>query len=411
MKQRNGQSLQAWKVTSSGRMEAMSGGGCITLFGLPFLAAGIFVTLTALGVVKPQNANQIKGWAHLLFFLMGLVFTAVGAGLSFGRKWTIIDKVRGEILESWGLFVPMKSRRHTLAPYASVSLRLQRGDSDSPDTYPVEMVPGDGGKTLVLESPSDYAAAFARAEAVADFLGFPLVDRSGGREAVYHPEDRRSSFKERSEAEGAGPYRATRPPEIRSRVEREGRAVRIVIPGPGFRVTMVLSLAVPLLIAAWISGGLLEFFEKTKTPDFVQLFFFGFMALFLGLIPLLRFFKNLVRAARNHTLVTADRNGIAISETDAWKTKTTEISVKDILSLDAPEPEKAFAPQALARDADGRPRPFTGEPPGWLKSLAKLVRSKGVVVRSRKGLFAFGEGLPAAELAYLRSLVVAALKE
>jgi hypothetical protein len=47
--------------------------------------------------------------------------------------------------------------------------------------------------------------------------------------------------------------------------------------------------------------------------------------------------------------------------------------------------------------------------PRWLGLLRRLVTSKGIIVKSRKGLLSFGAGLPDDEVRYLHAAVARAL--
>ena len=63
---------KCYRVTTPDTLEFREGGGILSLFGLPFLAAGVFVTLIGLGIVRPDNAAEIPGWCWPLLALMGL---------------------------------------------------------------------------------------------------------------------------------------------------------------------------------------------------------------------------------------------------------------------------------------------------------------------------------------------------
>ena len=62
------------------RLLITNGGGCLSLFGLPFLCAGIFMWLSVMGIV-PLNSGDLPGYASPMLGLMALIFTAVGGTL------------------------------------------------------------------------------------------------------------------------------------------------------------------------------------------------------------------------------------------------------------------------------------------------------------------------------------------
>ena len=81
------------------RIQIRQGGGVLTVFGLPFFAIGVFMLLIMSGVVEMSNSDSVSLPGHLGMLFMGLVFTAVGGTLSFGRGWTTIDSTRREVIE------------------------------------------------------------------------------------------------------------------------------------------------------------------------------------------------------------------------------------------------------------------------------------------------------------------------
>src|SRR5512147_2279197 len=130
-------SLKPFQEVAPGVLEVREGGGFISVFGLPFLAAGIFVTLIGTGVLRVQNAAELPWWAWPLLLFMGLAFAAAGGALVFGRSWTRLDTSRHRILKQWGLLVPSRTEETDLRDFDEVCLRFHAGDSDSVDRYPV----------------------------------------------------------------------------------------------------------------------------------------------------------------------------------------------------------------------------------------------------------------------------------
>ena len=58
-----------------------TGGGCLILFGLPFITVGVFVFLLSLGYlpIKPKMSNDAPPW---LLSMFGAVFAAAGSGVA-----------------------------------------------------------------------------------------------------------------------------------------------------------------------------------------------------------------------------------------------------------------------------------------------------------------------------------------
>ena len=99
-----------FRLVAPDRLQIKEGGGCLSVFGLPFLLAGIFVVLIGLRIVPVRNAADVPVWAWPLIVLMGLVFVVVGGGLVLGRRWITLDTTRGTLRRQWGLLVPLRGR-------------------------------------------------------------------------------------------------------------------------------------------------------------------------------------------------------------------------------------------------------------------------------------------------------------
>ena len=397
------------------RVVIREGGGCLSIFGTPFLAAGVLTTLIGLQVVPVSNRDDVPSWAWPLIFLMGAAFVAVGVNLVFGRRWTTLDRGKGLIIRQSGLMFPTQSEQRPLSDFDGVRMRFEEGDADTADRYPVALTGKAGRPDQLLTSPVDYAAARDQAEFVADFLCLPYVDATTDHETVVttgsgttDPVGKHASF--------APGNRAARPPFMRSEVDQSRGRVRIVIPGPGFRPQFLLGFALPVFFVWFFVPELLEFFDRTHTPAYVQTFFAGFILLFFGLLPAIGTINGIIRSIRGRTTVDASAEGIRIEEQGAWRRRATVLPVGEIFGIDYSSAENSLSAYARVRAARRRrthpagtaPPSVPGGPPPWLR---RLVKSKGVQVKCRQGIVAFGGGLPDGEVRYLYALVKGALRE
>jgi hypothetical protein len=388
------------------RLEIKEGGGCLALFGAPFLAAGIFVTLIAVRIVPMQDTAGTSAWASLLILLAGLAFVAVGGGLVLGRRWTILDAGRGTILKQWGLLVPMRGETHSLADYDAVTVRFEAGDSDSADRYPVLLRAKGGGADLALQSATQYGESREAAAVIAKFLRLPLVDAATTHESVLAAELADAPFPEQppgADLRGDAP----RPLRMQSQVQESSRTLEIILPGPGFQWRKVVGPAISVGVLSYLSPQLLRFFRQTHTPEAVQTATLGFAVFLFVVIPLVGIINAARLASRGRTLVTASPEGIVIEERGAWRASSNRLPAAEILGLDYGTAEDAFT--SARQSAEQRLLARRGVAPRWLAVTRRLVASKGITVKSRKGLFTFGAGLPDDEVRYLHALVVRAL--
>jgi hypothetical protein len=363
-----------------------------------------------------RNAADLPRWAWPLIVLLGLVFVAVGGGLVFGRRWIVLDVGHGQVAKRWGLLIPFRSEGESpLQVYDAVVVRFEAGDSDTSDTFPVTLRARDGGSDFRLSSSTAYEDSRQDAAQVARFLHLPLVDASTDHEGILEAGQEDASLAERVGDEKESADRPVRPLRMRSQVQETATQVRFVIPGSGFRVLSLLGIVIPVGILSFVVPALLQFFERTHTPAAVQIAFLGFLILFFGVVPLVGAIRSVVSSIRGRTSVTASPDGLTIEEQSAWRTHRTVIPASDLLDLDygtageALEEARRTAERKTA-EAGGRISATTRDRAvRWVVAVARRARSKGITVKSRRGLFTFGAGLPDDEIRYLYGIVRQAL--
>lgn len=397
-------------------MVIREGGGCLAVFGAPFALAGVFLLLIGSGIVPLQNADEVPLWSWPVIFLMGLVFLAVGSSLSLGRKWTTLDRGAGSILKQWGLLVPMQNSILSLSSYDAVVIRFDRGDSDSADRYPVILRSRDGGETLTLYSSTDYAGSSTRARELAGFLGLPMEDTTTAHAQVYQADQLGQTFQEHLRGDSTEHTSVPRPVQLRSQVDISSGALRITLPGNGFRPATLLQFVIPLGILLYFAPSLREFFQQTDTPAMVQWAFLGFILIFFVTFPIIGGITGIIGDIRRRTQVTVAPHELVIANRGALRTHTIKIPAAEMLGLDY-----ATAGSLIdsARQTAGQRVGTTSMPqlsagngaatPWWLNALSAIARSKGITVKSRQGLFTFGAGLPDDELRYLWAIISSTL--
>ncbi|RPI09498.1 MAG: hypothetical protein EHM71_05875 [Zetaproteobacteria bacterium] len=408
---------QGFREAGPDMLQLKEGGGCLSVFGLPFLVAGIFVALIGLRLVPVTNAADVPGWAWPLITLLGLVFVAVGGGLVLGRRWIVLDRVRGLIRKQWGLLVPLRREEFPLQAYDAVLLRREAGDADSADRYPVLLKARTGHADFALTTSTQYGESRERAAAIAAFLNVPLVDASTDHHTVLPADRADATLQERCRLVGGGHREeAVRPLRMQSQVRESGSAVEVVLPGPGFRPGRLIGFTVSVSLLVYAAPQVSRFFRQSETPEAVQMVFFGVAALLFVVIPLRGAIESVLLTARARTVVRASAEGIVIEEGGAWRVKTIRVPAAEIFWLDFGTADAALA--SARREADARltqsARPLSssgrdGAVPRWLALVRRLVKSKGIIVKCRSGLVTFGAGLPDDEVRYLYAIVGRAL--
>ncbi|HOX16672.1 MAG TPA: hypothetical protein PLP18_11165, partial [Smithellaceae bacterium] len=211
-------------------LEIRSGGGCISIFGLPFLLAGLFIMQIPLGIIPMEDSPGAI--PSIIIVLFGSIFAAVGTCLVFGRSGIIMDRGRGRVLQWYGLLVPMKRTEYMLDSIRQVEMSFSSGDSDSAATWPVKLSGEEIAKPISVLQPTNFTEARQWAEELSRFLRKPLVDSSTGESVTRDPEHLDESYRDRVRRTGEAV--SVLPPEpstMRSRVERTGDGVIVHISG------------------------------------------------------------------------------------------------------------------------------------------------------------------------------------
>jgi hypothetical protein len=402
---------------TSDRLQVREGGGGIALFGLPFFAAGIFLGLTALGLVPMSNAHEMPAWGWPALVLMAVAFTGVGGTLVFGRSWTTIDIAQRTVLKQWGLLLPLRERSFRLDDYSGVTLSFVRGDSDSADRFPVGLS-ARSGADLPLCSFTEYAESRTCAVAIARHARLDVEDATTDHPIRLAPDQADQPFHLAAWTKRVSGSSAERPHNARSEVGHDAGGVRIVIPKPR-RHALVFALGlIPLAVPLIFAPPLAVFFRSTHTPDPVAWTFLGFLILFFGILPATSALNAYVRSRRGGTIVFVSPQGIRIQDRGAWRTTTVaSLEAADIVDVDYSTRESAAASARQAAEqrvveSKRLGSAEIGPRTQWaLTALARLLPSRGLTVKTRHGLTSFGEGLDDEEVRYLYSVVLHALRE
>jgi hypothetical protein len=393
----------------SGTLEIRSGGGCLSIFGLPFLLAGLFVMQIPLGLIPMEGSPGPLPSVFVVLF--GSVFAAVGAGLVFGRSGIVLDRGMGRVIQWWGLLVPMKRRVYMMDAIRQVEMDFSRGDSDSAATWPVKLS-GEGiPKPIAVVQPVNFTEARQVAEELSRFLRKPLVDSSTGERVTRDPEHLDEPYRDRLRRTGeAAAVVPPEPPGMRSRVERTGEGVILHIPGPPMSVLNYLPVLFPLVFAGAVAWFFLPAFLTLPMPDFIRYVFLGFIGLFFIAGPVVSTLLNVLRLKNQFERVTVTKAFLRVEALKQGKQTTVEIPVDELEDLVAPtalmDTVEVPGMKKIPLGNTGTPRMPDGRPvPRFLLSLMKMAGSRGVTARSDKAVAEFAGGLDEAEVAYLFALI------
>ena len=396
------------------RLQFREGGGFLSIFGAPFFLAGVFLLLSAVGVVTVQSDDDLGAWMRPLLGMMGLVFTGVGGTLVFGRAWTILDVTQRAAIKSYGLLVPFREHPRRLDDFTRVTIGFEPGDSDSSEKFPVALK-ARSGPDFVVCSPTSYDEARTCAAAAATHLRFALEDSSGDHAVTIDPADVDRPLRERSAREGGHTPQAPRPATLRSEVHQETAGVRIVIPVSRTSTLGLILVAAPILVPAVAGPTLWRFFQQTNTPGPIGVAFIGMLTFLFGVLPAITVLNGCLRSRRGYTEIRVSRDGVTVRERRAWRTHTlATLAAGDIFDVDYGTRDTSVAStrrvvEQKIQEAGHDPGSPSPRMERFMAAAARWSKGRGVIVKARGGLTSFGQDLDDDEIRYLHSVVRQAL--
>ncbi|HQP41174.1 MAG TPA: hypothetical protein PK004_06960 [Smithella sp.] len=391
-------------------LEIRNGGGCIAVFGFPFLLAGLFIMQIPLGMI-PVNGSP--GVPSSLFFLpFGAVFALVGALLVFGRSGIILDRARGRVIQWYGLLVPMKRNEYLLDSVDQVEMNFSPGDSDSPATWPITLSGRSIAKSLSIVQPASFAEARKVAEELSRFLRKPLMDSSTGEKIIRDFDHLNESYRDRIRRKSETINTLSpEPVHKRSRIEHtsEGMTITIAEPSPGW--IHYLSALAPLVFAGMVIWLFLPRADIHSMPVIFRYFFPVFIGFFMA-VPVLVILGKKAGMKTPFEVITVTETNLRVEALRHGKQTTVEIPVSELEDLVAPSRQEimdavtypgmkniSLGRTGTARMPDGRPMLR------FLLALMKMAGSRGIIARSDNVEVEFARGLDDAEVAWLFALI------
>ena len=365
----------------SDRMSIKKGGGCLMLFGLPFLAAGVGIIGAGLsGAMTSEDGSA----APLLFIIpFGLIFASVGAGVMFGRAGLTIDLTAKTITTWWGLLVPFKSTTHPLdkAEIVTICREVRRSKNSTYTVYPVRIKGFE--KPVNIEEPRNYAAARRKAEEIAKFMNLGIEDTTSGKAVVREAGTLDESLREQAQRTGEAAEMPETPPDVKTKISVAGREATFEIPPTGFGLGEYVMLVVAgaaligLVVAAVFflgDGGPLSTDDEMGRYVFMAI---GGVIGTVWLLIVVGIVFAAVKAGLSQEIVTVSPYALTQERRSPMGTKTKEIPAAELEELKIGLP-----------DANRTP---------WTKSM--------IVARSDKETLEIGRGLEQKELEWLRDVI------
>ena len=382
-----------WMPSNPDVLKKKSGGGCLVLFGLPFLCAGLVVMLSSLGLLPLEwEGGSPPPWYFGVPF--GAVFAAVGAAFVFGRSGIIIDRRNRTVATWWGLLVPFSRKEYSLDDYDSITIKreVRKSDESTCTVYPVRLK--GGKKPIDWEEPRKYRKAREEAERLATFLELQVVDSTSGKAVVRRPGELDMSLREQMRQAGSKIEVPDPPAEMKSRFTIEDTELTIEMPPAGLRPIYLIPLGLGVLIPAIVLlAAIMPELAKDEHIRGWQLPLVMFSLLGV-LIPFTIFILPTLSAMRKRWRVIASPESLRVEHGGMLFTKTVEIPADELEELLLPR-------KRLLADISHLP-PIID----WLVRNIGKGNLKGIEARSDRDEVSFGKDLDYDELKWLHAVIM-----
>jgi hypothetical protein len=261
---------------------------------------------------------------------------------------------------------------------------------------------------VLLHSAGAYQDAVNEGRLFSSFLRVPLEDSSSEHSIKLKPGDTRQVLESRlSEPAPQSPQPAAMASQVIHRVNR----LEIVISKKHNILVIVIPAVVVITFALVFGPPVVEFFKETQTPNYVQYIFLGFFGMIIA-INLIGLPFKLRRAKTTGTSLAIDGISLIIEDRNLSRVKRTVVPLSEVLDVDFFTADGVFkvstqeALQAQARRPVATTFPYEDHSrKWWYKFLKSVVKSQGIVIKSKSGMYFFGSGLSDEEVKYLYSLI------
>jgi hypothetical protein len=301
-----------------------SGGGCLMLFGLPFLLFGIMgIYMAAAGMGEPKE----NAWVG---YLVGTILGAIGMGFVFGRSEISFDPAARRWHRWWGMLGFKKKKEGSLDDLTEVEItrEVRHNKNSSYTVYPVR-VKGAGDLKLTIEEPREFDKARRLGEKLGKGIGIPLADSSGGTQTIVKPEDMDDNIKQKIR-EGQIELEQVPEPSVKaSKYEVDGTTVRFSMPTGGL-MDIIGGIIAMVVIPAFVGGIFLLPLLKDDSPAEEKWIIAAVIGAIFILGPILGGLRMILKSIYGREGIEVSPQGIKWWSTFGPFTKKKEIPAEEV---------------------------------------------------------------------------------
>lgn len=371
-----------YKTISSNEMVIIEGGGAVAAFASLFLFSGlIFILLFGFNLISLFHVELIDEEREILG-LFGVPFFLTGAYHVFKRRWIFIDISRNSMIIKWGLLIPMFSKSCNWNDFINITLSHQDQSGDInigrhyPECYPVIISGGSYSKNLSVNDFKTYGEAYDHATKLAAFLKLPLIDKTTDHQMILKSGEMDSPLQMRLKTDSKQLNDIAPIENMKSHIQPTNLGVVITIPMQMTEKWLFIIQQISIIFGIFLISTKHKYNHNYSWTFVVNNLLIISLAALLIFMPTIKLFFRYLKIKNSLIVVSVDKQNITIEYLFLGKkTKQENIAVSDIIDVDSDE------------------------------ISIKIKDPKGVILKTKNGLFNFGAGLPSKEVEYLVKII------
>ena len=351
-------------------LQIHDGGGLWSVLAALVVCFGFVLTVTGL------RPDEVTGGMKAASVVLALCVVLLFSGSS-----TTFDRAHGTVVKRWHL-LPRWRRTRSLRGVTTVVIAKVDGESHRRFDVALRF---HGGSSVFLWRLIDYSEARRRATTLADYLHLALEDGATDPPFVRRAGAIDRPFKVHASFAGLADPAAIRPPTSRIDVIRHPHDVAIRIARHPLGSEAIAGMAFLILLcalSAWTWSAVPAFLRQPRMSDPLEWVFPGLLVIVVGIWFPVTLVRRFIRAHRVSTHVLVSGRGIEVHERGLWRSRrVATVNADSVLDVGCDVTDAAKQDET----------------------------SRGLIIRTPRGVTSFAADLDDQDLRYLCALVRRAL--
>ncbi len=155
--------------------ERKSGGGCLAMMGLPFLAFTAITTLNYLGLIHNERISNSPNMA----LVVSLICLFIGLSLFFVRHGFTLNRKTRQAREWISVLMPLRTTTYDLDDYDHIKLTVKNRKFQSTETIALSITiesESSDATPIFIEESAVHEKSRTVAKELSEFLNLPIKE-------------------------------------------------------------------------------------------------------------------------------------------------------------------------------------------------------------------------------------------